>query len=767
MPDADSLVDVVSGFGNRDDRIVHVHTVPARDEQTADWPAWVAPAVREAFEKRGISRPWTHQAQAASIAREGRDVVVATGTASGKSLGYLMPALTAILEGADAPDGRGATVLYLSPTKALAADQLFSVEGLAVRGVRAGRLDGDTPSEEREWVRRHANYILTNPDMLHRSILPGHPRWQALLRRTAVIVVDEAHSYRGIFGAHVAMVLRRLLRLIAHYGGNPVVIGASATMAEPAVAFRRLTGRTAAAVTEDGSPSRAGAFVLWEPPQLPGIGEHGAPGRRGVIAEASSILTDLVAGGLRSLAFIRSRRGAEAISDMTRRLLADVDASLTRRVATYRGGYLPEERRRLEESLRAGTLLGVASTNALELGIDISGLDVVIIGGWPGTRASLWQQAGRAGRAGSDWAAVLVARDDPLDTFLVHHPEAIFEAPIEANVFDPDNPYVLSGHLCAAAEELPLTEEDLPLFGAHAADLVARLTQAGMLRKRPRGWFWTKREQAASMTDIRGEGGRAFRVVDHASGVLIGTVDSASAMAQMHEGAVYVHQGATFLVDALDLDDGTALVSRAEPDYTTQARAVTDIRILDTDWSKPWPDGGTVNFGAVEVSEQIVSFQRRQLVTGIVLGEQELELPAQDLPTKAVWWTLPRPLLEAAGITPGEVPGAVHAAEHAAIGILPLFATCDRWDIGGVSTAAHADTGQATIFVYDGTPGGAGFAERGAEQARAWLTATAQAIDSCECAEGCPSCVQSPKCGNGNEPLDKHAALSLLRAMLG
>ncbi|WGW11053.1 DEAD/DEAH box helicase [Saxibacter everestensis] len=767
MPSASAAFDVIAGFGDRAERIVHLHEVPERVARHADWPDWLHADVRAALERSGVSRPWQHQVDAANLARNGENIVVATGTASGKSLGYLMPSLTSVLEGLDSIDGRGSTVIYISPTKALAADQLNAIEELGIKGVRAATYDGDTSLDSRDWIRRHANYVLTNPDLLHRSLLPGHPRWSSFLKACTHIVIDECHGYRGLFGSHVSAVLRRLLRMARYYGANPTVIAASATIADPAGSLSRLTGQPAVAVTDDASPHSAGKFVLWEPPLLPGGGgEHDAPVRRTAITESGTLLADLVAGGIRTIAFIRSRRGSEAMAATARRLLADVDDTLPRKVAAYRGGYLPEERRLLESALRRGQLLAVASTNALELGVDISGLDAVIIAGWPGTRASLWQQAGRAGRAGADWLAIFVARDDPLDTFLVHHPESIFETSVEASVFDTDNPYVLAGHLCAAAEELPLTESDLALFSDSARGIVDILVQRGLLRKRPAGWFWTKREAAAGLTDLRGAGGPPVRVVDHATGRLMGTVDAASAHAQVHTGAVYMHQGATFLVDALDEEDGVALVQPAHPDYTTQARNVTEIRVLEPAWTKLWGNGVRLSFGTVQVSEQVVSYLRRQLVTNQVIAEEPLDLPARELSTKAVWWTLPKDLLEQAEIGPAEVPGAAHAAEHAAIGLLPLLATCDRWDIGGVSTALHQDTGQATIFVYDGHPGGAGFAERGAHAANVWLGATAAAIAACECPEGCPSCVQSPKCGNGNEPLDKEAALTLLRAML-
>ncbi len=469
---------------------------------------------------------------------------------------------------------------------------------------------------------------------------------------------------------------------------------------------------------------------------------------------------------MRTLAFVRSRRGAETVAMTCRRQLAEVAPELRDRVAAYRGGYLPEDRRAIEQALRSGELTGLAATNALELGIDVSGLDAVVMAGFPGTRAALWQQVGRAGRNGRDALGVLVARDDPLDTYLVHHPEALLGAPVEANVFDPDNPYVLGPHLCAAASELPLTEDDLPLFGPRAREGVDALTAAGLLRRRRLGWFWTDRRRASELADIRSSGGPAVRLVEDGTGRLVGTVDAGSAHATVHEGAVYLHQGETYLVLSLDLEHGVATVVLDDPGYSTTARDVTDIEITGEREHEPWGPA-RVSLGDVRVTHQVVSYLRRRVPSGESLGEEPLDLPERTLETTAVWWTVPAALLDAAGLATRDLPGAAHAAEHASIGLLPLFATCDRWDIGGVSTALHPDTGLLTVFVYDGHPGGAGFAERGFHAARAWLLATREAIDACRCEEGCPSCVQSPKCGNQNNPLDKRAAVVLLDALLG
>ncbi|WP_449483323.1 DEAD/DEAH box helicase [Streptomyces avidinii] len=767
-PTPSTVLDRLSRGPSRAARITHTEHLPPREGRHAVWPDRIRTDVVAAIAAAGIDHPWEHQAAAAEHALDGESVVVATGTASGKSLAYLAPVLSALADGAEAPNGRGATALYLSPTKALAADQRRAVRELAGplgNAIRPAVYDGDTPVEEREWVRQYANYVLTNPDMLHRGILPAHPRWASFLRSLRYVVIDECHTYRGVFGSHVAQVLRRLRRLCARYGSDPVFLLASATASDPAAAAGRLTGLPVVEITADASPRGEVVFALWEPPLTDLKGEKGAPVRRTATAETADLLTDLVVQGVRTVAFVRSRRGAELIAVIAQERLASVDRSLPGRVAAYRGGYLPEERRALERALHSGELLGLAATTALELGVDVSGLDAVLITGYPGTRASLWQQAGRAGRAGQGALAVLIARDDPLDTYLVHHPEALFQQPVEATVLDPDNPYVLAPHLCAAAAELPLTEADLVLFGPAARELLPQLEAAKLLRRRATAWHWTRRERASDLTDIRGDGGRPVQIVEASTGRLLGTVDEAASHTAVHDGAVHLHQGRTYLVKRLDLEDSVALVEEANPPFSTTARDTTAISVLETETEVAW-GRGRLCFGSVEVTHQVVSYLRRKLITGEVLGEAKLDLPPRTLRTRAVWWTVTEDQLDEARINPEILGGALHAAEHASIGLLPLFATCDRWDIGGVSVPLHPDTLLPTVFVYDGHPGGAGFAERAFHTARAWLTATRDAIAACECEAGCPSCIQSPKCGNGNDPLHKRGAIRLLTQLL-
>lgn len=756
---------VLAGVPSAESPLRHVKHLPERSARTAEWPSWVPAEVVDAYAARGVREPWVHQVEGADAVRSGQHVVVATGTASGKSMVYQLPVLSRLLE------DRTATALYLSPTKALGADQLRAVEELGLGGIRAAGYDGDTPKVDRDWVRAYGRWVFTNPDMLHLGVLPAHSRWARFFRSLRYVVVDECHTYRGVFGSHVALLLRRLRRIAHHYGADPVFVLASATVSDPGDLGERLTGARCRAITDDGSPRGARTVALWEPPLLEEvIGENGAPVRRSAGSETARIMTELVIEDARTLAFIRSRRGVEVAALSAQRALAEVDSSLPDRVKAYRGGYLPEDRRALERALLAGDLRAVATTNALELGVDIAGLDAVIVAGYPGTLASFWQQAGRAGRDGEGALVVFVARDDPLDTYLVHHPPAVLERPVEATVLDPANPYVLEPHLACAASELPLKEECFDAFGgAPAAEAVHALTADGVLRRRPHGWYWTERERPHRSVELRGSGGSQVAVVEGDSGRMLGTVDPDSACATVHPGAVYLHQGESFVVDELDLNTDLALVHAESPDWTTSARESVDISVLRTVEHRQVGPDVAVCLGDVEVTSQVVGYLRT-LPSGRVLDQVPLDLPARKLVTRAVWYTISPELLcgsapGGAGLDPARIPGALHAAEHAAIGLLPLFATCDRWDIGGVSTAMHADTGEATVFVHDGHPGGAGFADRGFAALFPWLAATREAIASCECPAGCPSCVQSPKCGNGNEPLDKAGAVAVLDAV--
>jgi DEAD/DEAH box helicase domain-containing protein len=750
----------------------HVADLPASRGRPDRWPAWAEPDVVRAFTDRGISTPWSHQLAAADLAHAGRHVVISTGTASGKSLAYQLPVLNAL-----ATDPR-ATALYLSPTKALGHDQLRTAYELTTAIPRLVTVaptgyDGDSPAEVRRFARERSRWVFSNPDMIHLSMLGNHARWAVFLRGLRFLVVDECHYYRGIFGSNVAMVLRRLLRLCARYsagpaaaaGSKPTVVFASATTASPGDSASTLIGQPVAEVTEDGSPHGARTVALWEPALRTDLtGENDAPVRRSAGAEAARVMADLIAEGARTVTFVRSRRGAELTALGARARLDAIAPPLAEKVASYRAGYLAEDRRALERALVNGELYGVATTNALELGVDIAGLDAVVIAGFPGTVTSFWQQAGRSGRRGQAALVVLIARDDPLDTYLVHHPAALLDKPVERVVIDPANPYVLGPQLLCAATELPLTEAEVEVLAAE--QVTAALVEDGLLRRRSGRYFPAPGVDPHAAVDIRGSTGGQVAIVEADTGRLLGSVGAGQAPASVHPGAVYLHHGESYLVDSLDTDGAIALVHAEDPGYATFARELTDIDVTG-EGERAWFGPVSLGLMPVTVTNRVVGYLRRRL-TGEVLDFVELDMPACTLPTTAVAYTVTVDALARCGIDQRRIPGSLHAAEHAAIGLLPLVASCDRGDIGGLSTALGPDAlaGLPSVFVYDGHPGGAGFAERGFRSAGTWLAATAATIESCECPHGCPSCVQSPKCGSGNEPLDKAGAARLLRLVL-
>lgn len=761
------LAAALAGTATDERPLRHVAELPPRSGRPHDWPAWAEPDVVKAFADRGIAAPWSHQFAAADLAYAGRHVVVSTGTASGKSLAYQLPVLNAL-----ATDPR-ARVLYLSPTKALGHDQLRAAHALTAAiprlhepgfAVAPTAYDGDSPAEVRRFARERSRWLFSNPDMIHLSILRNHARWAVLLRGLRFVVVDECHYYRGVFGSNVAMVLRRLLRLCARYSSVPTVIFASATTDSPGATATELIGLPVQEVTKDGSPQGARTVALWEPAlRTDLVGENGAPVRRSAGAEAARVMADLIAEGAQTLTFVRSRRAAELTALGAQARLDDIAPELSRTVASYRAGYLAEDRTALERALAEGRLRGLATTNALELGVDIAGLDAVVLAGFPGTVASFWQQAGRCGRRGQGALVVLIARDDPLDTYLVHNPAALLDKPVERVVIDPTNPYILGPQLLCAATELPLGEAEVRELGA--TDVADGLVDDGLLRRRSGKYFPAPGLEPHAAVDIRGSTGGQIVIVEADTGRLLGSTDVGRAPASVHPGAVYLHQGESYVVDSLDTEEGIAFVHAEDPGYATFAREITDIVVTGTGERLAF---GPVTLGLVpvRVTHRVVGYLRR-LLSGEVIDFIELDMPEHTLATTSVMYTITEDALLRNGIDGTRIPGSLHAAEHAAIGLLPLVASCDRGDIGGLSTAVGpGPDGLPSVFVYDGYPGGAGFAERGFRRARTWLAATAAAIEACECPRGCPSCVQSPKCGNGNDPLDKAGAVQVLRLVL-
>ena len=719
------------------EEIAYLGTEPARDARHAPLPDELDPRVRNAI---GVPQLYAHQRAAWDAAANGEHVLVTTGTASGKTLAFNLPVLDEL---ARQPKSRA---LYLYPTKALAQDQFRTLSAYRVPGLKPAIYDGDTPAEQRWQIRKWSNVILSNPDMVHVGMLPNHDRWGDVLANLRYVVIDEAHVYRGVFGSHVANVLRRLLRLARIYGSEPQVLLASATISNPGDLAHALLGEHVTVVGDDAAPRAERTVVLWNPELLDA--EMGL--RASALAEAARLQAMFVERGLRTLTFAKSRKAAELIHRFTAERLGD-DTHLS----PYRAGYTAQQRREIERRLSEGDLLGVSATNALELGIDVGLLDAVISVGFPGTVASLRQQWGRAGRRGSG-LAVLVATEDGLDQFFMREPDKLLGRRVEAAILDHANPRVLAGHVRSAAYEAPLTETDLPEY-------VSAARRDPLLKETPSGFVWAGTEHPAAHVSLRSSEPDAFSIVDATTGSVLGVVERSRAYTTVHEGAIYLHMGESYIVRELNLNTMYAVVEPFGGDWYTQAKKETMTGIVEPRRAE-WRLGMELFFGEIEVTEQVVGYERKT-----ISGQERLEvvpllLPATSFVTEAVWY-LPEPHHLAELDEMPKLLGTLHAAEHAMIAVLPLWAMCDRWDIGGLSTNIHLETGRPTVFIYDGHPGGVGITERGFDQFEGWVRDTAAMIRGCPCSDGCPSCVQSPKCGNLNDMLDKTGALTFLERL--
>jgi DEAD/DEAH box helicase domain-containing protein len=772
------------------EQIVTVTHRAARAAALVDFPARLHPTVIDTLARRGITRLYSHQARAFELAAvQHRDTVIATGTASGKSLCFTLPVLDA------AARDDVARALFLYPTKALAQDQARKLGGPGAGTPTFAIYDGDTPQGQRRLIRARAGVVLSNPDMLHLGILPAHERWAQFLHDLRYVVLDEAHVYRGVFGSHVAQVLRRLRRLCAHYGSQPVFILTSATMDEPKEFAERLVGLPFELLEDDGAPRPERAVVLWNPP----LEDPDSGRRRSALADAAAVTADVVAAGARAIVFTQSRRATELLSNAVRRRLSERPrtAAAADRVLPYRAGYTPQQRRDIERRLFDHELDAVIATSALELGIDVGSLDVAVVMGFPGTVTSLLQRWGRAGRDGRGWA-VLIAGQDALDQFFMREPERLLSRPVEQAIVDLRNPHVLDAHLQAAAYEVPLSEDDERYFDAEGLQRAARLTAAGCLRRTAAGLAWALPEQPAAGVSLRTASSARCTIVELETGAVLGEVEGERAFRTAHPGAVYLHLGESYAVRRLDLEDGVVFVERFRGGYYTQPKVDKNVFVTgQAALHEPAP-GAVLFFGTIEVTEQVIAYRKRDAGDHRILETVPLDLPAQSFTTEALWLTVTPELLErvlSLGAEPGQgapqasaiagpsasdpsavessepldhttrIAGSLHAAEHALIAILPLYAMCDRWDVGGLSTAWHWQTDRATVFIYDGYAGGLGLARAGFD-AFADLAADAHTlIARCPCESGCPSCVQSPKCGNLNEPLDKHGARRLLAAV--
>ena len=729
------------------EEIAYAGTEPAREARTEPLPDDLDPRVTSALVATGVTSLFRHQAETWEAARRGENVVVTTGTASGKSLAFNLPVLDAI---ARDPKTRA---LYLYPTKALSQDQARGLSEVRLKGLKPAIYDGDTPGERRWQIRKWSNVVLTNPDMLHVGVLPHHDRWGDVLTNLRYVVVDEAHVYRGVFGSHVANVLRRLRRLARIYDAEPQFLLASATIANAGELAQALTGEKATVIDRDTSSRADRDVVIWNPPLLdPELGLRASP-----LGDAARLLAQLTSRGLRTICFAKSRKAAELIHRFT---AERVDVATAARLAPYRAGYTPEQRRDIERRLVEGDLLGVTATDALELGIDIGLLDCAISVGFPGTIASLRQQWGRAGRRDRG-LAILVASEDALDQFFAREPDALLSRRVEAAILDHANSRILDPHVLAAAFEAPLDEGDAATLGAEALRRAAELPE---LERTPAGFVWKGRDYPAARISLRSGDADPVTVVDAESGSLLGLVERDRAYSTVHEGAVYLHLGEQYLVESLDLDERIALVAPARVDWYTQVKKETETTIEGAERVERQL-GVELHFGRVSVTEQVVGFARKAVRDSATIDVTPMLMPETTFETEAIWFCPEPEHLDGLEQMP-KLLGTLHAAEHTLIALLPLWAMCDRWDIGGLSTNVHYQTGRPTIFVYDGHAGGVGITERGFDRFRDWVEDTARLLQRCPCAAGCPSCVQSPKCGNLNEPLDKAGALTLLERML-
>jgi len=747
-------------------QIVHIERIPHQGAILEKLDNPLHPSLQTCLKSLDIPALYSHQAKALNTVLAGKNVIIATPSASGKTLCYHLATLDALVHDKDS------RALYLFPTKALAQDQLRSLRqivsllpspipthrGQAISPAAMATFDGDTPQDERANIRRQARVVLTNPDMLHLGILPNHQSWSRLFRNLKYVVVDETHIYRGVFGSHVANVLRRLRRLCAFYGSKPQFICCSATIANPQEHAQNLAGLPFEAVVEDGSPHGEKYFTFWNPPLI----DEAKTGRRSSNSEAAFLLKELVQKEIRSLVFASTRKLTELIYIYTQEQLPP---SLRDKISPYRAGYLPEDRRRIEHQFFEGELLGLVATTALELGINIGDLDATVLTGYPGSIASAWQQAGRSGRSTHSSLSFLIAFENPLDQYLMRNPDFFFTKNFDNAITNPDNPYILKPHLLCAAWEKPLQDKDEEFFGPTTGTMLVELEQEGRLKRREVRWHPAPSIfYPAQDINIRSTSGQVYAVIDGQDGQLLETVEASVAFFQVHPGAVYLHQGESYLIKELDLARRIAWVEPRPVDYYTQTMEIHEIRIKKQ-LKENDCHGVKVYFGDVDVTITVVGFKRKKQFTEEVITEEHLDLPPQNFPTKALWFDLPQKAINRIADERLDFHGGLHACEHAAIGILPLFALCDRNDIGGVSTPLHPDTGKAQIFVYDAHPGGIGIAEKGFEMILQLWQATLKAVEECPCPDGCPSCIQSPKCGNNNQPLDKEAAIVLLEEL--
>ena len=755
--DATAFVKSLTSSPDYRQQIVHIEDILPQEAIYADLNRPLKPAIKARFEHMGLSSLYSHQVEVMNAIFSGSNVILSSPTASGKSLCYHLATLDTILADKDN------CAIYLFPTKALTQDQLGSLREIACPSLLSLKeivvFDGDTPRAERPSIKKHAKVLLSNPDMLHLGILPNHHSWSRLLRRLKYVVIDEAHVYRGVLGSHMANLLRRLRRICSLYGSEPQFICCSATIANPQEHAQSLVGLPFKSIVNDGSPHGAKQFIFWNPPII----DIDKGSRRSANTEAAFLLSRLVEGKIRSLVFVRSRKLTEVLYLYAKRQLP---AFLSDKISPYRAGYLPEDRRKIEQKFIAGDLLGLVTTTALELGINIGNLAVTVLTGYPGSISSAWQQAGRSGRNMEASLSFLIAQDNPLDQYLMRNPDFFFRKNFDNALINPNNHYILKPHLLCAAWESPLDNNEEIFLNEETSFAIDELEADGKLRKRRGKWYpTTSVAYPAQEVNIRATTGQPYAIIDITHGSILETVEASVAFLQIHPGATYLHQGESYLITELDQVRRIAMAIPATVDYYTQPRDFTDIKVEKIIKTKDC-NSVRIYLGDVDVTKKVLGFRKKRQLTEEIIGEELLDLPEQSFLTRSLWFDLPQEAISRINNLKIDFNGGLHACEHAIIGMLPLFALCDRDDIGGVSTPLHPDTAKPQVFIYDAYPGGIGIAEKGFEVIKELWQTTLKLISECPCHDGCPSCIQSPKCGNNNQPLDKRAAAVLLQGLI-
>ncbi len=766
--DVQKFLDEIRHNRNYREQMIYVEDIPAREAQYAELKEPLDPRLMETLRVQGVERLYSHQVSAINAIREGKNVVVVTSTASGKTLCYNIPILEETLR------DRTTRVLYLYPTKALAQDQrkkLFTYKEISsVFTFEGGTYDGDTPTSTRKKLRDSGNLILSNPDMLHSGILPNHTKWSDFFANLKFIVIDEAHAYRGIFGSNVANVMKRLNRICAHYGSSPQFICSSATIGNPKELAEKITGHEMTLIDNDGSPRGHKKFVLWNPPFI----DEGKTERRSPNTEARHLMVDLIRGSVQTITFVRARVLAELIYRYCREDLQRHSPRLANSIKAYRGGYLPEDRREIERQLFSGELLGVVSTNALELGIDIGGLDACIIVGYPGSVASMWQQSGRAGRGDEESVAILIAYNSPIDQYLMNRPDYLFGQSVENVVINSSNPYIMINHLRCAARELPITLADEEMFGELAPAILELLAESEDVRLMGDEWYWTGSGYPAADFGLRDMAENNYTIVDTTDGDrVIGMLDEYSAFMSVHTEAIYMHDAETYFVKELNLTQRIAYVEKISPDYYTQAVTETNITVDETEEEQERL-GSKTFFGQVTVTSTTIMFRKIKFLSLDSIGFGNLDLPPKELNTSALW-IIPPPTAMKRVKDYGRVPSeGLAGIGNAMVGVIPIYVICDYTDIGPVVDSSN--TGVPTMFIFDKYQGGLGFAQQSYELLDKIMQSCLELVSNCPCEDGCPSCVGSPSRSwsyfdadsEFRERIpDKEAALMLLHDMLG